>query len=203
MPRQADPDLEARILNAAQKLWKRGAEKALTMRAVATAAGTNTPAVYRRFRNRKDILRALLRRIQHDVAEALGSCASPEEICERYLDYALSHAHEYELFYANAYQFSPAVRSGRRLPLREYRPAMALVEGKLAEHLGGSPQEHTRLSLALWALAHGTAMLLISKAIPEEHARELRAAFRVAVATLIHNAPSQPVSAPAMLSHME
>jgi len=186
MPRHADPDLEPRILNAAQKLWKRGAEKALTMRAVAKAAGTNTPAVYRRFRNREEILRALLRRIQQDVAGVLGSCTSPEEICERYLDYALHHVHEYELFYTHAYQLSPAVRSGCKLPLREYRPAMALVEGKLAERLGGSPPEHTRLSLALWTLSHGTAMLLISKAIPEEHAGELRSAFTAAVGALIN-----------------
>jgi AcrR family transcriptional regulator len=192
MPRHPDPDLQERILNAAQKLWKKGAEKTLTMRAVAKAAGTNTPAVYRRFRNREDILRALLRRIQQDVGAVLGPCKSPEEVCQRYLDYALSHTHEYELFYAHAYQFPPAARPGRKLPLREYRPAMALVEGKLAERLGGSPLEHTRLSLALWTVAHGTAMLLISKAIPEEHAAELRSAFTAAVETLINNASSRP-----------
>src|SRR5271169_1916146 len=118
MPRRADPDLQERILDAAQKLWKKGAEKTLTMRAVAEAAGTNTPAVYRRFRNREDILHALLRRIQQDVSEALRPCQSPEEICERYLEYALSHTHEYELFYTHAYQFTPAARLGRSLPLR-------------------------------------------------------------------------------------
>ena len=41
MPRQPDPNLENRLLNAAQVLWKRGGEKSLTMRAVARAAGTN------------------------------------------------------------------------------------------------------------------------------------------------------------------
>ena len=71
MPRRPDPNLEARILNSAQKLWKKGGEKSLTMRAVARAAGTNTPTVYRRLRNRQGILQALLRRIQHDVAEAV------------------------------------------------------------------------------------------------------------------------------------
>ena len=49
MPRHPDPDLEDRILSAAQRLWTRGGEKSLTMRAVARAARTNTPAVYRRF----------------------------------------------------------------------------------------------------------------------------------------------------------
>ena len=189
MPRQADPDLEARILNAAQKLWKTGAEKALTMRAVARAAGTNTPAVYRRFRNRDDILRGLLLRIQQDVSVALQSCPSVEAVCQGYLAYALSHAHEYELFYAYAHQLSYR----RKSPLSEHRPSMALVEERLAERLGGAPRDHTRLSLALWTVAHGTAMLLISKAIPEQHVEELQAAFAEAVATLIRHA--EPVSA--------
>jgi AcrR family transcriptional regulator len=190
MPRQPDPDLQERILNAAQKLWKKGAEKTLTMRAVAKAAGSNTPAVYRRFRNREDILRALLRRIQQDVGDTLRPCASAEEVCERYLEYALSHTHEYELFYTHAYRLPPPVRSGRALPLREHRPAMALVEEKLAERLGGSPTEHTRLSLALWTVAHGTAMILISRAIPENHAAQLRSVFTAAVKALISSSSS-------------
>jgi AcrR family transcriptional regulator len=187
MPRQPDPDLQERILNAAQRLWKKGAEKTLTMRAVAKAAKTNTPAVYRRFRNREDILRALLRRIQLEVAEALRPCRSPQEVCERYIEYALAHPHEYELFYTHAYRLPAPGRSGRAVRLSEHRPAMALVEEKLAEHLGGSPAEHTRLSLALWTVAHGTAMILISKAIPEEHAAELRSVFTTTVGTLISN----------------
>jgi len=190
MPRLPDPDLQERILNAAQKLWKKGAEKSLTMRAVAKAARTNTPAVYRRFRNREDILRALLRRIQQDVSDAIRPCRSPEEVCDCYLEYALTHPHEYELFYTHAYRLPPPSRSGRTAPLREHRPAMALVEEKLAERLGGSPAEHTSLSLALWTVAHGTAMILISRAIPEEHAAELRSAFVAAVKTLIGSSSS-------------
>src|SRR5271154_2249614 len=99
MPRHPDPNLEGRILNAARKLWKKGAEKTLTMRAVAKAAGTNTPAVYRRFKDRRDILHALLRRLQKDVADVVRPCPSAEEACERFLEFALSHPHEYELFY--------------------------------------------------------------------------------------------------------
>ena len=38
MPRQPDPELEGRILHAADVLWRRGGEQALTMRAVAKAA---------------------------------------------------------------------------------------------------------------------------------------------------------------------
>jgi AcrR family transcriptional regulator len=193
VPRQPDPDLEARILNAAQKLWKKGADKALTMRAVAKAAGTNTPAVYRRFQDRQDILRALLRRIQQDVAEALRPCSSPEEACQRYLEFAVSHAHEYELFYTHASELSHPARSDHAPPLSEHRPTMKLMENKLAERLGGSAADHTRLSLALWTMAHGTAMLLISRAIPAGHVTELRSVFTAAVGTLINNSSSLSV----------
>jgi AcrR family transcriptional regulator len=187
MPRQPDPHLQERILNAAQKLWKKGADQTLTMRAVAEAAGTNTPAVYRRFRNREDILRALLRRIQQDVIEALQPCSCPEEACERYLEFAMSHPHEYELFYTHANKLSHSVESDDDPPLREHRPTMQFMESKLAERLGGTAADHTRLSLALWTMAHGTAMLLISRAIPDGHVSELRSVFAAAVETLINN----------------
>jgi AcrR family transcriptional regulator len=121
VPRRPDPDLEGKILDAAQKLWKKGGEKALTMRAVAKAAGTNTPSVYRRFRDRDDILRALLRRIRLQIAAALEAATSPEEGCELYLDYAVSHAHEYELFFQHNYELNYSPRS------RE--PADGVVDG--------------------------------------------------------------------------
>ncbi|MGH9500284.1 MAG: TetR/AcrR family transcriptional regulator [Terriglobales bacterium] len=183
MPRHPDPDLEERILNAALILWRNGAAKSLTMRAVAKSAGTNTPAVYRRFKDRTEILHALMRRLQKDVADVVRPCRSAEEACERYLEFALTHPHEYELFYEHAYQL-PGPAQG---PIREHRPTMALVEEKLAERLGGTHEEHTRLALALWAMAHGTAMILISKSIPEEHANELRSVFSSTVKAMVHN----------------
>ncbi|MGB6477386.1 MAG: helix-turn-helix domain-containing protein, partial [Candidatus Sulfotelmatobacter sp.] len=104
MPRHPDPDLEGRILAAASKLWAKGGEEALTMRAVAKAAGTNTPALYRRFKDRKDILRALVQRMRAEITAIAEASRTPEEICERYVDYGLSHPHEYELFYQHEYE---------------------------------------------------------------------------------------------------
>ncbi len=72
MPRHPDPDLEQRILDAASRLWARGGEKALTMRAVAKAAGTTTPTVYERYRDRDDILRALRLQTRRELFAALS-----------------------------------------------------------------------------------------------------------------------------------
>ena len=73
MPREADPQLEERILEAARKLWHKGGEKILTMRAVARAAGTTTPTLYERFKDKREILHALSREAQYSLFAALQS----------------------------------------------------------------------------------------------------------------------------------
>jgi AcrR family transcriptional regulator len=188
MPRQLDPDLEDRILKAAHALWKRGGEKALTMRGVARAAGTNTPAVYRRFKDRRDLVRALLLRTVGRLRQRFEAGEGVEGMAEAYVEEALRMPHEYELFYTYGHELIPAKTDGRMQAIRESRPNFAFLETQLAKRLGGSPEDHTRLALALWATMHGTVKLLLSKSIPEEQEPELRSACRAAVKTLIEGA---------------
>jgi AcrR family transcriptional regulator len=185
MPRQPDAGLEDRILKAAHVLWQRGGEKSLTMRSVARAAGTNTPAVYRRFKNRQDLVRGLLRQIAGRIRDRFEEAATIEQMAEAYIDHALRAPHEYELFYSHARELSPRKGAGRPQPIRESRPNFALLEQLLAKRLGGVPQDHTNLALAVWATLHGTTMLLLTKSIPEGHEEELRTACRAAVKALI------------------
>jgi AcrR family transcriptional regulator len=195
MPRQPDPELESRILKAAQALWKRGGDKALTMRAVARAAGTNTPSVYRRFESRQDLIRGLLRRIASQIRKDFQNTQTIEEFAEAYVENALRLPHEYDLFYTQARWLSPPRGAGKPRPIRESRPNFALMETMLAQQLGGSPEDQTRLALAVWATLHGTTTLLLSKAIPDGHGEELRAACRTAVRALVNGRgkfPGQP-----------
>lgn len=187
MPRQPDPELESRILNAAHKLWKRGGDHALTLRSVAREAGSNTPAVYRRFQDRDAIIRALMQRFRFDLAALLEEASSPEDGCERYLDYALSHAHEYELFFHYNYQmdYSP---QARRAGINVRRPARDAFQAQLAKNLGGSASDHEDLMTALWMLVHGAAMLLLSKSIGPNDAEPARAAFTRSVRALLKDA---------------
>ena len=105
-----------------------------------------------------------------------------------YVDLALAEPHEYELFYTYAHRLTPRKGPGQARPLRESRPNFALLEARLARQLGGSPADHTKLGLALWAMAHGTTTLLLSKAIPEGHEAEFRSASRAAVKVLLAGA---------------
>jgi AcrR family transcriptional regulator len=152
LPRQADPQLEQRILDAACRLWSRGGEKSLTMRGVAKAAGTTTPTVYERYRDREDILRAVRIQTRVELFAVLTRTRSLTQACERYLEYALENPHAYEVLF-DGFAQPPS--------LHEPWPSFNLMRMRLAERLGGAPRKHTRLMLSLWSLMHGTAMLMI------------------------------------------
>lgn len=177
MPRQPNPYLEDRILNAARKLFVRGGEQALSMRVLAKAARTNTPAVYRRFRNRREILRALLHHTQRDLLAVLEPCNSIPEACQRTVDFIVDHHHEYQLISAGVFS-----------KIDEPRVTLEFMKRKSAEWLGGTAEDHTDLVLALWPLVHGAGTLLSSKAVPANQEAQFRAAFRDAVAALVANA---------------
>jgi AcrR family transcriptional regulator len=158
LPRQPDPALEQRILEAASRLRARGGEKALTMRAVAKAAGTTTPTVYERYRDRDDILRALRIQTRKDLFTVVRDTRSWPEACHSYLEFALEHRHAYEVLFDKFAQ-PPS--------LHEPWPTFNLLRERLTKRLGGTSRQNTRLMLSIWSLMHGTAMLLIRGAAAE------------------------------------
>lgn len=164
MPRPIDPRLESRILNAARRLWHKNGENALTMRAVAREAGSNTPAVYRRFRNRDELLRALVEAYQKDLFHSLEPAGSLREFAQCYFDFALRRPREYQL-----------LMSGLLARIRKTRPNMELLLRRCAEWLGGSPRDHEDFALALFCLAHGAVMHVLVANVQESetHMRKL------------------------------
>jgi len=179
MPRHPDAQLEGHILDAAYRLWSRGGEKALTMRAIARAAGTTTPTVYERFRDRDEILQSLRARAQQDLFDAIRPSRKLAELCHRYFDFAVAHPNEYALVHTDwAVRFA---RDGRQL-------SFDLLKERLADRLGSLPAQHVRLALALAALVHGTAMVLLTKGIEDGVAHEIREASIAAFEALVEDA---------------
>jgi len=152
VPRQPDPALESRILGAASRLWARGGEKALTMRAVAKAAETTTPTVYERYRDRDDILRALRLQTRRELYTALRRTRTLREAIRGHLEFALRHRHAYEMLFDGV---------ARPPSLHEPWPSFNLIRERVAKKVGCHPREQTRLMLAIWSLMHGAAMLII------------------------------------------
>src|SRR5216683_93082 len=161
MPRKADDRLEGRILDAAYRMWSERGEHALTMRAVALASGTTTPTLYERFSNKNDLLSLLRRRV---------------------LDFFAAHPNDFRLISEDwAIAFSR----------KEHMPSFEFLKRSLATQLGGKPDQHIPVALALVALLHGTATLLHSVDIHKKISRDFRRACISACAALIQAASAK------------
>ncbi len=152
MPPIPDRKLEERILKAALRLWRSHGDRGLTLRAVAREAGTTTPTLYKRFRDKKALRLALSLRVRDEVNAELFSCPSLEEVYRRYLHYAELHPHEYELLQVAwaPYVLMPGVpRPGRTWVLRQ-----------LAARFGGKPEDYDQFFDTLFLTCHGAACVL-------------------------------------------
>jgi AcrR family transcriptional regulator len=177
MPRTPDPLLHERIMNSARQLFAKGGAEGLSMRALAKLSRTTTTAVYRRFKNRDAILRALIDYYRKDFFSVLQPCRSIEELFQAMLDQALKKPSEYQFFYSKLMAKAPTPR-----------PSFEFVKKRCAEWLGGHPDDYTRLVLALFAQTHGTAMLFISKAVSAENEANLMSTFKTTIKMLIESA---------------
>ncbi len=74
---------KARSPKAATKLWYCSGDTTLSMRALAKEARTNTPAIYRRFKDRRGVLHALFLHLQQQGYQVLRSSRPWREACER------------------------------------------------------------------------------------------------------------------------
>jgi AcrR family transcriptional regulator len=122
------------------------------MRAIAEAAHTNTPAVYRRFRNREQILRALVNWYQQEFYDELVHCQTLQQAAECALRFALRNPHEYQL------QMSDLLPR-----TTQDRPNLDFVTQRCARWYGGQPEDYKALVLMAAAVAHGVASLGISE----------------------------------------
>jgi AcrR family transcriptional regulator len=153
MPRLADEHLEARIVQAARRLWRTHGAKNLTLRSVARAAGTTTTTVYKRFRNKEALLLALAEMVKARITARTTSAATIEDCYRRFLKFADQHPHEYQLVWGPSW--AELLGPGRTRPIKAW-----LLE-KFAARFGGEPKDYVLNYYALFLLVHGTASLLI------------------------------------------
>jgi AcrR family transcriptional regulator len=176
MPRKADARLEGRILDAAYRMWSKRGEHALTMRAIASASGTTTPTLYERFSNKDDLLSLLRRRARLNLFAAIKPSRTPAQICRHVLDFFVAHPNDYHLISEDW-----AIAFARK----EHMPSFEFLKRRLAMQLGGEPDRHTAVALALVALLHGTARLIHSADIHKKISRDFRQACISACEALI------------------
>lgn len=176
MPRKADRHLEGRIVDAAYQLWSKGGEHALTMRAVARAAGTTTPTLYERFRDKHDLIMFLRLRARERMFAALQPARSTAEACRLGLEFTLTNGNEYLLLTSDW---------AERFARKERMPSFEFIQEKLADDLGGVAADYLGLAMALVAQVHGAALLLLGEEVEAGIAEQLKNACLEACQVLI------------------
>ncbi len=177
MPPAFDKHLEERILNSALRLCRTQGEHGLTLRAVARAAGTTTPTVYKRFRDKATLRVAVARHIWHELIEHLVASTRLEETYRRYIRYSEEHPAEYRLLTAAWSEVFGA---------EPQRPGEIWFRKQLADRFGGTPAEYGPGYYAMFLLCHG-ASTLINMATNERLRAELRDNCIAVCDTLIQN----------------
>jgi AcrR family transcriptional regulator len=151
MPPVPDKQVEERILTAARRLWRERGEKGLTLREVARAASTTTPTVYKRFRNKEAIRRALALRYRSGLNAELFASSCLEEVPRRYLAYAEANPREYDLLRLEWPELYAPSRP---------RPARVWLLAQMAGRFGGRPEDYGQFVDALFLICHGASALL-------------------------------------------
>src|SRR5262245_25023886 len=154
MPRQADPTLPSRIVDAAYALWQKGGDAAVTIRDVARRARTTTPSVYAHFKDRMAILRSVRERAHSRFVAALSQSTSVLDACGRMLAFADEHPRDYELLFGYGFRdrVEPEVQAAQ----------FAIFEGYI-RRAGVGERDVRPTAFAIRSLVHGAAMFRLAQ----------------------------------------
>ena len=171
-PRTHDDALRRRLLDQAAAILASGGTRALSLRALAAAAGTSTSAVYSLFGGKHALLRALyaegFARLGAHLA-AVPAGPDPAEDLVRlglaYRDSALANPHLYPVMFGQ----TPAGLEPGEPEQHAARQAFGVLAEAVRRGVRAGvfpPGSRRRLTLAAWALVHGLVSLELDRKLP-------------------------------------
>lgn len=170
-PRTHDDDLRRRLLECASAAVSAQGADALSLRAVAAAAGTTTAAVYTLFGGREQLVEAVVTEGFQRFAQHLDAVPrTPDPLADlfalglAYRDNAVANPHFYRVM------FAPGTARGSHDTLAE--PTFLALRDAAARVLdvAGGPGPAEELALRLWGLAHGLVSLELAGLMPGDEA---------------------------------
>ncbi|QJW37075.1 TetR/AcrR family transcriptional regulator [Cellulosimicrobium protaetiae] len=169
-PRLHDAALRDRLLDVTSRTISAHGEAAVTVRAVAKAAGTSPSAVYALFGSRDDLVAAVSAEGFRRFAQHLGAVARTDDpaadlaaLGVAYRGFALADPHFY------AVMFARGVRPGADRP-RAVEEATFLVLRDAVARLVPDATTADDVALGLWGLVHGLVSLELAGLVPGDDA---------------------------------
>jgi len=169
-PRLHDDALRDRLLDVASRAISAHGEGSVTVRSVATAAGTSPSAVYALFGSRDDLVAAVsaegFRRFAAHLAAVVRTDDPGADLAAlggAYRAFALADPHFY------AVMFARGVRPGAERP-RAVEEATFLVLRDAVARLVPDAAAVDDVALGLWGLVHGLVSLELADLVPGDDA---------------------------------
>lgn len=164
-------ELRAAILDEARRTLMAKGYRALSMRRIAGNVGCTATSIYLHFRDKDDLLHALmhegLERLQEQLLASADGISDPrrrcERICRSYLEFALENREYYEIIFAlhphHMKRYPQALYRRARANLEFFAEALAAAAGRP----GGRRKEDYLQAHVVWAQLHGAVALHLSE----------------------------------------
>ena len=167
MPRKPDPNLEQAIVDAAVRLLDQQGIEAVTMREVAKAAGTTTPTLYERFRDREALLDAVTDKYRTHLIQRFHKDDSLERLGAKFLRFCCENPNVIDLL---------VNRVAINIKAKAKGPVHELVRTSLIRVNGFSNKDAEDMSLATSSTMAGAAVLINRVGADTQAARQLELA---------------------------
>ncbi|WAL64948.1 TetR-like C-terminal domain-containing protein [Amycolatopsis cynarae] len=166
-PRTNDDTVKERLVESAIELFATRPRESITVRALASAAGTATAAVYTLFGSKDALIDEARNRavagLFHDLAAVPTSddpVADLSALAAAYRRWGREHPHLYGVLFGGVQTFNPSGAIGTGDPVR---PLMHAIDRALAA--SALTGDATSIALSLWVTLHGVVTLELAGAL--------------------------------------
>jgi AcrR family transcriptional regulator len=150
--------------------------QAVTMRAVAAAAGTTTPTLYERFADREALLEAVTRLWEEELVAELRKASSVEDMASRFIRLSCKYPRRFDL---------TVDTFGSRLASQAPQPGLGLLRQRVREETSAGEAEREGLALAIASLVFGATRGMIAAGPDHRRSRDLKRACFSALQLLL------------------
>lgn len=166
-PRTNDDTVKERLVECATELLATRPQESVTVRAVATAAGTSTAAVYSLFGGKDGLIEAVRDEAVTGLFQSLAAVPTSEApladiyaLAAAYRRWGREHSHLYSVLFGGVQSFKPSGAVGTSDPVR---PLIVAIDRAVTESVLDG--QATSIALSLWVTLHGLVTLELAGAL--------------------------------------
>ncbi|MFJ8675700.1 TetR/AcrR family transcriptional regulator [Streptomyces sp. NPDC093589] len=166
-PRTNDETVKDRLVACAIEMLATRPRESVTVRALATAAGTSTTAVYSLFGGKDGLIGEVRNRAVAGLFQEVSAVPTSEDpladlyaLAAAYRRWGRAHNHLYTVLFGGVQSFDPSGAVGTSDPIR---PLLAAIDRALTQSVLAG--EATPIALSIWVTLHGLVTLELAGAL--------------------------------------